>query len=68
MQGGKGWEVPDCTHYVKRGVSLRYSYMKNTKTIYLFMKALRCPYGTILRRTGNFAVNTCAEDKSRLHS
>ena len=54
-------------HYVKHGVSLRYSGM-NTKTIYLFLKVPRCPCGTILPRIGNFAVNACAEDKSRLQS
>ena len=59
---------PDCMHLVKRGVSLHYSYMKHTKTIYLFLKALRCPCGTILPRTGNFAINACADDKSRLQS
>ena len=40
--------------------------MKNTKPIYLFLKAPGCPCGTILPSTRNFAVNACAEDKSRL--
>ena len=65
--GGEGWGVPDCMHYVKHEVSLRYFDM-NTKTIYLFLKVPRCPCGTVLPRTGNFAVNACAEDKSRLLS
>ena len=60
-----GW-VPDCMHYVKHVVFLHYSCMKNTKTIYLFLKAPRYPCCTILPRTGNFAVNASAEDKSRL--
>ena len=52
----------DCMRYVKHGVSLHYFYMRNTKTIYLFLKA------PILPRTGNFAVNACAEGKYRLQS
>ena len=45
-----------------------YCSIKKTKTIYLFLKALRCLCGTILSRTGNFVVNACAKDKSRLQS
>ena len=66
--GGGGGGVPDCMYVVKRGVSLHYFYIKNTKTIYLLLKALRCPCGTILPRTGNFAVNACTEDNLRLQS
>ena len=64
MKGVKGgWYLT-----VKRRVSLRYFYMKNAKTIYLFLKAQRCSCGTIFPRKGNFVVNACAEDKSRLQS
>ena len=37
--------------------------VKDTKTIYLFRKALYFPCGTILAGTGHFVVNACAEDK-----
>ena len=35
--------------------------VKDTKTIYLFRKALYFPCGTILAGTGHFVVNACAE-------
>ena len=68
MKGVRGGEYLTCMHQVKRGVSPCYFYMKNTKTIYLFLKATRCPCGTIFPRAGNFAVNACAKNMSRLQS
>ena len=56
-------------HQVKCGVSLHYFYLRNTKTIYLFLKAAHCPNGSIFPSAGKLiAVNACAKDMSRLQS
>lgn len=61
----QGVGAPDCVHRVKHEVYLTYFYAKYTKAIYLILKILFDPYGTILPSKRTFTLNAGAEDLYR---